>query len=267
VPTIGHEVQPQHGGVDGVDQQRVGEQPPEHRQAGLAESAFVVGDVVVIQGCQAGVEVVVAGVDELEPEHLDSEDAGSLGVRARVGAVARAGKDEVADDHEIALPLVDVLGLVDLEARSREPGAVGRRLGDPLGKGEPGTECAPGIGGAAVGREHHVRQPGDARQDIDAVPEPLVGRHEVVPLAQGEVPVDRDIEVHPGVDRVRDREEVGPAHEVAARRRLTGANGRGEVENGHVGSSWTAVGDRPPDYSRLERMRTHDKTALLRSHT
>src|SRR3712207_7298471 len=56
---------------------------------------------------QRRVEVVEARVDQVQRDHRAAEVLLHLAVRPRVGAEAGAGQDQVADDEEVALPLVD----------------------------------------------------------------------------------------------------------------------------------------------------------------
>src|SRR5690606_22697422 len=94
----------------------------------LAEGRRKVGDVLVpvrirnrIEHGDRGVEVVEAGVDELEAHDLAPENAGDLIVAARVAAETITAKDDVTDEQEVALTLVGVLGLTNLETVLAEP--------------------------------------------------------------------------------------------------------------------------------------------------
>ncbi len=213
---VRHRVEPQHRRVLRGGQHRVGVQPPEHLAAALAERAGVVGDVVVGQHGQRGVQVVVAGVDELQADDRQPEQLLHLGARARVGAEAGAREHPVADDEEVALALVDPRRRRDrLQGGRGEPAQVGRTLGGPLGEGEARPEGATGDDEPAVGREHHVRQAGLGLDEVHLVPEVEVGLAQHLPLRHGQRAVHDDGRVHPGVDGVRDGEVLRPAHEVA----------------------------------------------------
>ena len=54
-------------------------------------------------------------------------------VRQRVAAEAGAGEDRLADEQEVALALVDLLGLAHVEAAGAEPVHVRGALGLALG--------------------------------------------------------------------------------------------------------------------------------------
>ena len=65
-------------------------------------------------------------------------------VRARVGAEAVTGQDDVADDEEVALALVDELRLDDVRAAAAtEPGRVGDGLGSRSGWRKRAASTAP----------------------------------------------------------------------------------------------------------------------------
>ena len=239
VQPVADEVQPEgpRVGLVGLDGVRV--QPAHDVLAGLVEGGRVPGDVGVVERREAGVQVVVAGVDQAQRDDLDAQDARGLGVRGHLGAEAGAGEHPVADDDEVALALVDVLGLDDLDAELAQPGGEGRRLRSALRVGEAGAERPAAHDERPVRGEDHVRLPGQRRRALDDVPEPLVDVHQPLPLPQREVAVDGDVGVHPRVDRVADLEVLGSADEVPAARRGAAGRRRSGLEDGH-GRSWDA---------------------------
>jgi phage terminase large subunit-like protein len=104
--TVGDDVEPQHRGVLRRGEDGVGEQPAQHLTAALAERLRVVGDVVVAEHRQRGVQVVEARVDQRQADHRHPEQLLHLAVRGRVGAEPVAGEDALPDHEEVALALV-----------------------------------------------------------------------------------------------------------------------------------------------------------------
>ena len=77
---------------------------------GLAERRRVERNRVIVENGQGRVEVIEAGVDQLEGDHRHAQRRGDLRVSAQVGAKAVAGQHHFADHQKIALTLVDVTG-------------------------------------------------------------------------------------------------------------------------------------------------------------
>ena len=127
-----------------------------------------------------------------------SEHARHLLVRVDVGPKAGAGEDDVADEHEVALALVAVLGPPDGETVALEPTLVQPFLAAPLGMPEARQQRDPVDDERAVGGEHHVRQAPLGPDGLDHVARLLVGGAEPFPLLGCEPGVGRQLGVHPG---------------------------------------------------------------------
>ncbi len=158
--------------------------------------------------------------DQSQRDHRSAERLLGLGVRVRRGPETVAGQDQSAlgpgHEREVALPLVDLLRGDELPARrvGLVHGAMHLRLGGALRVPEAGAVDHPVDGERAVGRVHHVRQPGDRRQRVHGVAEPDQGVPQVVPLSAGQRAIDRGLRVHPRIDHVLHREVVRRAHQV-----------------------------------------------------
>ncbi len=169
-----------------------------------------------------------------------------MAVARRTEAGAR--EDRVADEQEVALALVDLDGLGDLEAVGGEPLDERGRLGGPLAEAELGAVRDPVDDEPAVGRVDHVGQPLERVDQVDLVTELDVGVVERLPLLHGEIRVGGTRGLHPRVDAVAHREVRGLAHEVPAvlldalGRRLGGGGGG----SGHLCSSEERCGGRCP---------------------
>ena len=180
---------------------------------------------------------------QLQRHDLAAQHPGGLRVRARVGAEAGAGQHQVTDDEQVALALVDELGLDDPQAGAAEPGGVRRGLGGALRVAEPGAEHGAAEHRGPVRREHHVGQAGHRGEQVDGVAELEVGAAQPVPLGHGERPVDAGPGHHPRVDRVLDGEVRGWAHQVAAAGRdPAGGPGPGADRVGAGRRSWALLG-------------------------
>ncbi len=176
-------------------------------------------------------------VHEAEGHDLAVEDPGHLGVAGAVAAEAGAREDRVADEEDVALALVDLLGHAHVEARLAEPVHVRGALGLALGVLEGGAVRDAVEREPAVGRVYHVGQPGDPVDEVDLEAEAHVGVVEGLPLAHRERRVGRDGGIHPRVDLVDHVEVVGPAHEHALRDgRAAGGRVRGSGDGGGHGA-------------------------------
>ncbi len=118
-----------------------------------------------------GVEVVEARVDERERHDLAAEDLADLAVAVAGRAEAGAGEDRVADEQEVALALVDLVGLDDVEAVRAEPVHERRALGHALDEAELRAVRAAVDHESAVGRVDHVGKPLDRLDQLDLVAE------------------------------------------------------------------------------------------------
>ena len=92
--------------VGGGGEQGVREQAPQRRPAVRAERLRVVGDGLLVEHRERGVEVVEVRVDELERHHPAAEELLGLGVRRGGGAESGAGEHEAADAAVLGLNAV-----------------------------------------------------------------------------------------------------------------------------------------------------------------
>lgn len=207
-------VEPEALGVAGARLDRRGKHPPQHLPAPGRERVGEVRDGALVEDGQRGVQVVVAGIHQLQRDHRAAEVLLSFPVRAGLGPEAGARQDVTPDSQEVAFPLVDVLGLAKLADDLAQPGGVGRGLGSPLGVAKPRTERLAVDHQRRVGGEDHVGETGDAVDDVHAMSQPQIGAAQILPLAQCLVAIDRGRRVHPRVDRVGHVEVRRPAHQV-----------------------------------------------------
>lgn len=215
VVPVRRRVQPEHLGVGGGGEEGVGEQPLQHGPAAGGEGRRVVGDRLLVEHGQGGVQVVVVGIDQGQPDHRASEVLLCLVVRAGVAAEAGARQQPVARQEIVALSLVDEGGRTQLrKAVVAQPVVVGGAFGDAFGVAEPGHEGPSVDDRGAVGREDHVGKGGDGVDRVDGVPEAQVDLAQPLPLGDGQRSVDGLRRVHPRVDGVDHVEVGGPAHEV-----------------------------------------------------
>src|SRR5699024_3248428 len=162
------------------------------------EGARVVDDGVAGQREQGGVQMVEAGVDQLEGDHGTFQEPFGLLVRGGLGTETGSGQDDVVEGDEVALPLVDVFGFAGLGvAGLAEPVEVSGALGGAFGAGEAGPVDPPVDDQAAVGGEDHVGQAFDGGDLADVVAQGAVEVAQMAPLFQGAVAVDGDGGVHP----------------------------------------------------------------------
>ncbi|MBG9885408.1 hypothetical protein ABE10_02170, partial [Bacillus toyonensis] len=120
---------------------------------------------------QRRVEVVEAGVDEVQRDDLAPEDLSDLAVAVSGGAEAGPGQDHVAREQEVALALVDLLRLDRVEAVRTEPVGEGGGLAGPLLEAELGDVGPSADHEAAVGRVDHVGVARERIDQLDLVPE------------------------------------------------------------------------------------------------
>ena len=135
----------------------------------------------------------------------------------RIGAEPGAGEDDVADEQDVALALVDVLGHAHIETVGPEPVHVGRALGLPLRVGEARAVGDVVEHEAAVGRVDHVGQALDGVDQLHVEAEVEVGLVQRLPLADRERVVGGVFRVHLRIDPVAHREVLRPAHQHRAR--------------------------------------------------
>ena len=215
VPPVADRVQAQHLGVFVLGLDQLGEVRRQGRPARVVKGRRVVGRGITIQDHQGSVEVIEARVDQPQADHRQAEQLGQLVAYRQVGAEPVPGQDGPAREHQVALALVDRPRRHDDRVTLLgEPALVGRSLGGPLGIPEPGPEHLAVDHARAVGREDHVRQPGDRRDGAHRVAQAGERRAQLLPLAPGPVGIHRIVRVHPGIDRVTHREVLGRAHQV-----------------------------------------------------
>jgi hypothetical protein len=202
------------------------EELAQHRLAAGRERLRQVGDRVPVEHAQRRVEVVEPRVDELERDHRPAEDLLRAGMRGVCRAEPRAGQQHVAGEEQVALALVDELGLVHLEAGALEPRPVGGPFVGALRVAELHGQHPAVDHGGAVGGEDHVGQAGERLDLVDPVAQVEEDLAQRRPLADGERGVVRRRRIHPGVDPVVDREVGRPAHEEPHAATLEAANGR-----------------------------------------
>ena len=186
------------------------------------EGGWVIGNVggrravTVIENREAGVEMVEAGIDEFEGDHRSVDDPRGFNVSRNAGAESTAGENHGAKSQEIAFAFIgfDRFDCVDLCAL--EPIAVGLTLGLALLKSEPCTVGAAADNESTVCGEDHVGKPRFGIDQINLVTQAQVGVAQDVPLDLGEVMIDRDVGIHPGIDGIGDGKVGGRTHQIVA---------------------------------------------------
>src|SRR5664279_1192984 len=111
-PAVANRVEPETLGVSGRGQDRIREQPTQHRLAAGRERRRVVHHGVTKHG-QRSVEMIEPRFHQCEADHRTPEAFLSLVVRPSMGAKARARQHQSARLEEIALALIDTLSFVN----------------------------------------------------------------------------------------------------------------------------------------------------------
>jgi hypothetical protein len=219
VPAVADRVKPQHLGVLVLGLDQLAELGRDRRPPGVVERGRVVHGGVRVEHAQRGVQVVEARVGQPQAHHRQPEHLGQLRPGRLVAAEAVAGQQHPAGAQDVALALVDLpRGLDPRIAGGAEPAQVHVGLRGPLRVAEPRAEHRPAHHRRPVGREHHVRQPRHRLDRADVMPEIEVHLPQRSPLPHRGGRVGRLVRPHPRVDRVRDGEVLGRAHQVPPRR-------------------------------------------------
>ncbi len=148
-----------------------GNSSTQSRPCFVAEGGRVVRDGVIVENRQRRIEVVEPRIDELEADDRHSHDVGDLGVGTLVGPKSMARQDRRADDQQIALTLVGVVGVGGLEAVDAHPLGVGGGLAGALWVGEAGDDGLAVDDEATVRGVDHVGQTRDGLDELDSVAE------------------------------------------------------------------------------------------------
>jgi len=167
-----------------------------------------------VKGAEREVEVVEAGVGQLQGVDGRAEQPRQLQVGGGVGAEPVPGEVGAGEGQGVARALVRQTWRQRRHgvAVGLEPGDVVGRLGLALGVAKAaGHEPGP-VHDAGVGGEDHVGQAGlgDERLHLCACVAQRLG--EGVPLGAGPFGVDGHLGVHPRVDLVEHLEVLGRAH-------------------------------------------------------
>ena len=160
--------------------------------------------------------MIEAWIHEPKADDGPLEEVACLAQRGVLGADAVPGEQGRVDQREVTFTLVDAKSRRRRETLALEPFPVPALLRASFGMAEPRRQHAPREREPAVGREHHVGQPGHGIHQPHLVPERPVHLHEPLPLAERAGPVDRDRRVHPRIDGVDDVEVLRRAHEECA---------------------------------------------------
>jgi hypothetical protein len=179
-------------------------------ERGRIPNCFVIGE-----RAEAGVEVIIAGIDELDRNHTAAEFAADLLMAGGVTSHAIAGVEGVAAEECVAGAFkAEVFRhLDDFEAVLCKPAAVVGFFALPLPVAEAREKSLPMKDHRGVGREYQIGEPrpGFQQRDLgtgidDVCPQgvPLSNRHRVFCLAR---------HVHPRIDFVVDAVVIRRAHQ------------------------------------------------------
>jgi hypothetical protein len=202
----------------GVEQERLGDELRDHRAAGLGERRRHDHRAPLAERAQGQIQVVEARVHQLDRARSRAGEPRELGV----GLLARPGPpaadEPPAEGKRVARALLDraVGERRHAVAVVREPRLEVRALVAPLRVQHPGGDERVADHEAGVRGEDHVGEVGPRVDRAHVGPGAAERRDQLVPLRAGARAVHRYREVHPRVDRVRQLEVVGRAHEVAA---------------------------------------------------
>jgi len=217
VVAVGVGVEAEHGGVVSVDEDRVRVPLGEECAAVGVERPREVRDVLpprsVVQHREGGVQVVEAGIDETQREHLTPEHLGQLAVAGIAAAESGSGEDRLADEEEVTLAFVDLAGRRDLEACGAQPVAVGGSLRLSFRVREARAVGEVADDEAAVGGVDHVGESGERLDELHVEAECDVEAVQLLPLPHREGRVRRQAGVHPRIDPIHHVEVLRRAHQ------------------------------------------------------
>ena len=174
--TVGHGVEAKHVGVGARHLDGVGEQLVQLRAGVVGEGRRVVGDGVVVEHGQRGVEVVEARVDELQADDRHAGDAATSSCArrsvpkpvARQDRSSRRPADRPGPRWRGGSGGLEAVGAPSTRRRRRlHPRAAGRRSGR--------RRPVPLTIEATVGGVDHVGQARDRLDELDGVAELAVG--------------------------------------------------------------------------------------------
>ena len=227
---IGHHARTDHHGIAGerfrlrfVDFDQTRNLGLQHLPAIVVEGAGVVDRGLAIDRAEAGIEVVIVRIDQLERQNASLDQLTDLLLRDRITPDVVSAEERFAAREGIPRAFEKVRRRQghDREAMRLEPGPKHRFFALPLRMPEPREHDLLLKNHSGVGGEDEVREPPNRLHQFDFDPERSEQIVQFAPLLLRQIMVRLALAVHPWIDLVFDAVEFRRTHQDGGHDRFT----------------------------------------------